>query len=429
MLKRFICIIAVIACFALNVGVARASSGYVSGTVRFTQMQGNYCPTGRDCTGARYLESAFEQPAALRNIQVLIVDASDTSTVWGQGVSSSSGYFNIAWNNGSAGTLAAKIQIKYRHQDTRFEIRSFTSNGIYFGTTATFTLANGTTSGSPQASGTYTWGSAASPSYLSNLYDGARRMWTDSLTSSGLMGSKFTNIQIKAWSCADGKDSPGCECATSCASGSTVKIGTATMALLPQSRIMHELGHIVSSLASERAGGFTDASYNYPLTAPGPVSWWATLPEWKAVSFEEGLASYYADTALYTPDAVVPATCVGAGSCWEWLEDSKSSTFGCPGDEDRWPRSVEKYLWDVYDSAEDSNYADTVEVVFWKTINTLYHYDPGTGDHQKDEIWNSSFSAVDNFDGQSAYDFRWNLQNSYGFDTSALYQHNCWPGG
>jgi hypothetical protein len=44
------------------------TSGWVKGRLQFFQNQGNFCPTGRNCTGANYLQSEWHtnQPSRRR---------------------------------------------------------------------------------------------------------------------------------------------------------------------------------------------------------------------------------------------------------------------------------------------------------------------------------------------------------------------------
>lgn len=72
---------------------ASAASGTVSGYLLFFQNQGNFCPSHKSCTGAKYVESQYQTNMAVQDAKVYIRRASD-HVVIGQGISSSTGNFH-----------------------------------------------------------------------------------------------------------------------------------------------------------------------------------------------------------------------------------------------------------------------------------------------------------------------------------------------
>lgn len=393
---------------------AFAATGWVSGKLQFWQKQGNYCPTGRDCTAANYPQSQFDKAQPLAELQVQVVNASNTATVYGNGVTDVNGNYLFQWTTPST-PPTAKILWKYRQKDTRFEVRSAQSNGIYYTTSGNITLTSGTTQGSPQVLSTFTTGSSGSPNHVANLYDGAFRQWYWALSYSGLMQSLFTVIQIRAFD--------NSSCPTSCAGGTTVTIDSTNSALMPQGRILHELGHIANGLSKP----FTATlAYNYPTQCTGCGTWSLNTAEWMSAGFEEGLATFVGDVAMYWHWATQPTTCLSSGSCaltTFHIEDSSGTS--CGTDQNRWPINVDRYIWDVYDSVDDPGFVDTTSINYWQIFTTLNAYPSGTANNQIDEPWNSTFTAVDNYDGRSSADFEFRLNALYSINSATLRSNNC----
>jgi hypothetical protein len=393
---------------------AYAVDGYVSGTLKFWNKQGNYCPSGRDCTGARYPQSAFDSPQAVRDAQVQVLD--QNWAVIGQGSSDTNGNFGIYWYRATQPT-SGLILWKARQKDSRFEIVSYQSGGIYYLWTGSFSLTSGTWSGSPQNVGTFTWGSSASPNYIANLYDGAWRSWNYALGTSGWLYAYMTNVKIRAFSAPYA-------CLTSCALPQIgeLLIDSTNATLMPQSRIMHELGHYAAYVAKPIQ---YPLEYSYPNLCTNCSGWTYTSAEWQSAAFEEGLASFIATATMYSSANPNPTNCLSTGPCaLDATNNVEASTglWSCAQDEGRWTRSHERYLWDVYDSVDDG---ETISSPFWYFVSTMVTYPGGTGDHQADEPWNSSYTAIDNADGRSSGDFLYHYQNRFGTDTTLPALNNC----
>jgi hypothetical protein len=397
-----------------------AAGGYVSGKLEFWQKQGNYCPSSRDCTHTNYREAShFDRLQPIREAKVEIVNATDSGVVYGTGTTDTSGNYKIQWTStGSAPSI--KVLWKTRHKDTRFEIRSASSNGIYFFTSSgSVQLTNGTTSGSPQALPNYSWGNSASPNALANLYDGAHRTWFYALSYSGLMQSRFTNVQVKAFDATD--------CPTSCANGGTktVTIDSTGSAFQPQGRIMHELGHIASYLSEPVA---LTIAYDHPNQCTGCGSWSLTSGEWSSAGFEEAIATLIGDVSIYWYDSPEPHTCLSSSSCGSSFntETSLGTSGNCTTTERRSAMQRIRYLWDVYDNVNDSGYNDTHHIQYFEFFTTLDNYGPGVNNNQANEPWtNSNYNTVDNYDGRGTDDFVANLNALYSIDSTVQRTNNC----
>lgn len=394
---------------------AFAASGYVSGTLKFWNKQGNYCPNTRNCTGATYPQSQYDNAQPVKEVQVQVLD--NTWAVLGEGTSDTSGNFKIYWYRSTL-PPSGMILWKARQKDSRWQIVSASTGGIYVNWTGTFTLINGTTYSNPQNVGTFVWGSSASPNHVANLYDGAWRQWNYALSGSGHLSANMTNVTIRAFD--------NTTCPSSCSRGwfNDILIDSPQAALTPQGRIMHEMGHFAVYVAKPYNPAM---GYDYPNQCRYCGTWGPTTQEWQSAAFEEGIASFFATAAMYSAANPNPTDCLSAGYCELWWNNIETSTGwgSCSAGEDRWPLSHERYLWDVYDSVVDGNYSDTISVPFWYFISSLLNYPTGTNDQQHDEPWNASYSAIDDYDGRSSGDFYYNFYVRFGIDTAYQVVSNC----
>ncbi len=388
-----------------------ASSGTIAGKLYFYQNQGNYCPTGRDCTGARYREAEYHTNQPIANAKVYIRRKSD-DTVLGQGTTGTDGAYSIHWTDPSTSAdVEGQIVFRGENKDGRFQIRN-TDLG-YWIWWSNVTLQRGETT----EAGTRTWGNSSSPHALSNLYDGANSMWSSSLTNSARMRAKFTDLDIVAY---DGE-----ACPTSCASGpkNRVTIDSSESAYRPQARVMHEMGHIASYLASDgykQAGSGTDA-YCFGGES-SPCGWGMTEAEWAAVHFEEAFATFLGDVAFYGHSALEPRTCNSSSSCGNHDLETSGGT-SCPTDDNRRPINAVRYFWDVYDDHSDYTGESLSESMF-VFIDTMHDYENGVGDGQRNEVWDADLSSIDDRDGRSCIDFRENMKKD-GPDSTLQLAHNC----
>lgn len=408
------------ACWLLSTNAAQAASGYVSGYLQHYQNQGNYCANdGRSCYNATYLESEFHTPVPVRNVELYIRNKNDV--VIGTGHTDTNGYYNMYWSSPTMPT-AASVYWTMRHWDGRFQV--FTSSGatgiLWF---SGFNVVNGTTFSAPQNLSTATWGSAGAPHQYTNAYDGAEKMWRNSLSWSTRMNSTFSNLSIRAFS-----DSvPYANCGTSCAFGSLNLIQLdANAAYKPQARIMHEMGHIASYKSNPFING---GNYCYPATA-GTCGWSLTTAEWRAASFEEGLATFFGDTALYWGPNPEPLTCLSVGACSRAAANNVETSTGtvCGVGEDRWALSVDRYLRDMYDTVDDPGFNEAMYRPYSEFFDVLAQFSAGTANHQGDEPWNASYTAIDNYDGRAATDdFAFNFTSLTGLTSVNQYTYNCTP--
>ncbi|AKI99243.1 hypothetical protein ATI61_106618 [Archangium gephyra] len=413
----------------LGASSTQAASGYVRGRMQFWQNQGNYCPNTRDCTGAVYTQAQFQTYQPVRNARVYVW-SDQANAVIGQGATDLNGDYTISWYY--AGTTPPTGVYVYwvpDHKDGRFYIRY--SNGTYrWYPTGYFTLLNGTTSTSPQNIGTAAWGSSSYADEWANTYDGAELMWREGLNYFGVMQSNFTNVEIRGFA----NDMPGFngECPTSCANGYSKRVQLDVgAAYAPQGRVMHEMGHIASYLAHPYSGTGGNG-YCYPSTSnfPDKCQWWTlNTAEHGSAAFEEALATFLADSALYYPNAPAPHSCLAsAAPCAPGqfnLETSSGSA--CASGENRWPLTAMRFLWDVYDSVDDQESVAEGAGNYWKMLNVMALYDNGTESLQISEPWNSNYSAIDNWDGRGSYSYRLNYFNKNGTSVYVPYSRNCSP--
>jgi hypothetical protein len=398
-------------------GTASASSGYVRARVQFFQNQGGYCPTSRDCTGARYLASQFHTYLPIGDTRIWIRRDSD-GTVIGQGSTDADGYFTIRWSDpSSSGSVAATFAWQAEHKDGRFAVRN--ADGLTFRMSSSpFLLTSGTTAGAPTELGNRRWGTSSSPHAIANVYEGATRMWNVLKSSNRMLGA-FTDVEILAFDSA--------RCGTSCASGKTIVLDD-NAAYAPQARVMHEMGHVASTLSNKNQTRSLPPNI-YCFIDTANCGWSLNSQEWQAAAFEEGLATFYGDVALYTAAATAPHTCyASAAPCGTGTFNVEtSSRSSCATGESRWALSTVRYLRDAYDDGVDYT-GETLSAPYHAFFDTVHAFDEGTWEDQKEEYWNADYSALDDKDGRSAHDFR-DVWIPWGTDSTTQYQGNCSPVG
>ncbi|PTL83442.1 hypothetical protein [Vitiosangium sp. GDMCC 1.1324] len=409
----------------LGASPTRAASGYVRGRMQFWQYQGNYCPSYRNCQGAAYTQDQFQTYQPVRNARVYIWSDSANGVI-GQGSTDVNGDYTVSWYSpGTTSPTGVYVYWVPDQKDGRFYLRY--SNGTYrWYPTNYFTLTNATTSTSPQNIGTAAWGT----DQWANAYDGAERMWRDGLDYFGVMQSYFTGVEIRGF--ANSMPDFNGTCNTSCANGATKRVQLdENAAFAPQGRVMHEMGHIASYLAKPYNGAGGNG-YCYPSTSnfPAGCQWWTlNTAEHGTAAFEEALATFLADSALYWPDSPEPHSCLAASApCATGsfnLETSSGSA--CATGESRWPLTAMRFLWDVYDSVDDQETVAEGAGNYWKMLNVLALYDNGTSTLQIDEPWNATYTAIDNWDGRGSYSYRMNYFNKNGTTVYTPYVRNCSP--
>jgi hypothetical protein len=403
---------------------ALATSGTVTGRFLFFQNQGNFCPTSRNCTGAKYPQSWYQQNGPIIHTKVFLRRSSD-NVILGQGTTDLNGSFTISWSDPSTnGHVEAQLIWVGENKDGYFAIRS-ASGAQWVFTTPHVLLRNDASQ--PANLGTKVWGTTGAPNALANVYDGAARMWLQSLSQSNRMLTMMGGLEIRAFD-----DS----CPTSCADGpaNIIKLDSGSP-YSPQNRVMHEMGHIASYRAS-RDGSFCQPGgcmfYSWPngdCAANG--GWDLTSREWEAAAFEEAIATHFADVALYHPNAVTPHTCLSSSACGTGSFNIETSfPGGCiPVGQglERMVLSHIRYHWDNYDSVDDGNDINFSRGV-WEALDTLHAFDNGPDNRQKNESHRFGCVFVDDLDGRSPKDFleNWSI---WGTSSHNQYNQNCGSAG
>lgn len=390
------------------------SCGYIAGTLQFNQWQGGFCPTTRDCTGASYLQAEFGTYVALRDTKFQIL--AESGSLIGSGATDANGNFIASWCiSGTVSTVDARVTWRAEHKDNRFFVRDANGTAYALNSTA-FQLLAGTTSGSPQRlANPLRWGQPGLPNPVANIYDGAWRTWNSLRVANRTLGA-LNNLEIRADSTV---------CPTSCAFGESNLIHLDLNAeYSPQARVMHEIGHIVSHRASKDGGFRSSGAYCFPNTGSG-CGWTFDTEEWASVGFEEGFATFLGDTALYVKNATRPHTCYASAQACASGYFEIDITGTCVAGQNRWPITVSRYLWDVYDSSAD-RIGENVDRSLSEILDTIYAFPNGEDNHQKDEPWFGS--NLDDLDGRSAEDFRYHLHQA-GVSTYEAFQGNCSPVG
>ena len=387
-------------------GLAEAASGTVRGTWRNYQNQGNYCnPAGRDCTGARYVFAEYHTYHPISDTKLYVKDPD--GVVIGTGVTDATGGFSIVWNRAST-PAHVRVYWQFEHKDDRFKIRGETGGVI-----ALWTWEIDVTNGGITDAGTISAGTSTSISGLANIYDGADRMWNDSLVFSGRMQNVFTGLTIRAY--------PD-DCPTACASsGSNLVKMPEGSDFKPQGRILHEMGHIAAGKAA--GGGMDPGSYCYPdETSSCDQGWSFTSDEWRGVALKEAMATVLGDIAIYWGNAVDPRSCLSSGECpaAASIEDS----IACSGTVGRRAMQMDRYLWDIYDTAADGN--DNVDEAYFVFADTLAAIPSGTSWGQLSSYKNGS-GDVDCWDCFHPWEWRNAVLNHWSgaAETDDLYFQNC----
>ncbi len=399
---------------SLSAGAAfGATSGTVTGKLQFFQNQGNYCPASRDCTGARYVQAEYGTFQPIAHALVYLYDTNGAPI--GASMVADDGTFMISWYSANNANQGA-IRWFYEHDALRFVIRSSDGSQRQAYSSA-FSITNGTTFNSPQAIGTFSWGSSASPNEYMNVFDGAEKMWRFALNSSYAMQSYFNGLDV--WVNSN-------DCSTSCANGSTMIVKLDPNAeFKPQARILHEMGHIASYLSSNDQEYRFSGTYNFPLLNQETGTWNLTSAEWGSVQFEEGVATFFGDAAFYGPANPTPFTCNSTGVCNSFDTELSTGANNCVTNEDRQVLSVVRFLRDAYDANSDWA-GDDVQQPLYDFVDTITVAGNGRGEGQKNEPWDiNNPNQHDDDDGRSAVDFRRNFKTRTGVSIWKMWNRNC----
>lgn len=426
----------IVAVGLLAASSSHAATGWVKGYAKFYNNMGNYCPSGENCSGARYTQSSHNTYLGIPDAKVNVYGSGHT--LIGSGTTNSSGYFNIFWNSGAASTpSAAHIHVYPIHKDNRFRLRKADTSS-YHGNTSTFALSSGSTTDV----GSRYWSSS---DYFKN-YWAAWKLWTRLDDSNG-MTARFNDVWIYGFADSIGNGTGNVTCTTSCARGWYDQGGGPGWAndhpsvllndgaeLLTIHRIMHEIGHVVHYFAGNRFrfGG----SYNYL----GDSGWSMTDRERRPAALSEGFATFVSMAGLYNDHATEPMECFSSGHCYSSGRDIEESQYtvsgGCTGvtEPGRWPVNSTRYFWDIYDEVDDGR--DGLDANFHDVIDTFYHYTCSGkpdcyGYQQKHSQFDfvaddlSSISYESNLDAGHQWEFQREMDEEESISSSEEYYNNC----
>jgi hypothetical protein len=399
--------------------------GYVSGTWKFWNKNGNYCPTTNACVGSRYTQDSYNTLLPISNAAVLAVDSA-TGHVLGQGVTATDGTFSFSWSGVNANPI--RVVVFPQQKDGRFSIWN-SSGGVVSNTTGPLVPTFPTTN-----AGMWYVGSSISPNWYYNAYWAVERQWRDVLALVGVELDKFTNIQIRGFA-RNMPDFLG-DCQSSCSNGGLKSVQLDDGAgLMPQGRAMHEMGHIAEYVAHPWS---RTMNYNWPDTSTFSAmgDWSRSSGEWGAPAFEEAFATHYGNIAFWNDNSTTPTTCTSAATCYQngapiSNSDIEASSYpfatnncstAAAAPEARWPLSQMRYLWDVFDNhfdADGDEYSAN-QGDFWMHLAVLANYPNGTGTDQIDE-------PLTNRDGRGSGSYHDNYLSMTTHDTGLLRTDNCSP--
>lgn len=413
-MKRLILIGAMLA----SSGVAMAAEGTATGRIEHFNRMGNFCPTGRDCTGSKYLQSQFNVYRPVRHVKVYLRDSA--SNVIGQGVTNTAGNFTINWFSPS---MPSSVHITWHaeHKDNRFTLYSADGGTWWFWTGSRAPVNGGTTS-----FGTLAWGSSSAPHDITNWYDGAHRTWWDSLFWSTRQSAVFTNVSVYLGST---------RCPTSCASGDSNQVWMdPNSAYAPHERIMHELGHVASDRGHEGGNYWAMSDYCFPGTGGG-CGWNQTQAEWLQSAMEEATASTYATFGLYSSNAVAPHDClISQAACPTGtfnLETSSGNT--CATNENRFQLTAARVFWDLHDTRVDTvdGFTDSASASIDQMVDAFTRFPNGRSNRQKNEGWACFIVEElgscwpDNRDARNMDDYRQHYFEETGISGFSQLRMNC----
>lgn len=388
-------------------------SGTVTGTLYYYNNLGQYCPSsGRSCTGSNYNQAEFGSNLPFRDMAVALLV---NGVAAGVGTTNSSGSFTINWYYPLSGTpTSATLEFYGRHKDGHFQIMDpdGTSHRFYWNGTVTY--------GGTANWGSQTWGSSGAANAFANAYAAAWRTWYYAFAYSTLLVAYLNDLEI--WV----NTSTGNTFFTP--SGFHIEIDSSN--LWEYFTMYHEMGHAASYKASSGQSFAYGGDYCYPSTGSCAQHSF-TSQEWGAAQFEEGFATAIGNISQFWSSATDPYACFGKsnGACpaddGSTSMDLETSLFtSCTSADSRREINVAKYIRDLYDSS------DVVNLSFSQTLGGVYYLASGTGEDQKDEPWNSGYTALDDRDGgRSAKDYQQKVDTQYNIsssDSAYLYDDaNC----
>ncbi len=413
----------------LGVSQVMAASGTVTGKLYVYINQGQSCDSSTmNCSAARFL-TPTDPWQVIKETKVEVAD--QNGAIIGVSNTDSNGNFSINWTRSSTPTKA-HVRWVYAHKDNRFRVVPPSNNtSVYYSSTWEFNVTNGQTT----AIGNAYFGDTEER----QVYDSSYRMWDQAIKYSGVGGSVFYDVRL-----APNDPDTNTGRASASTSEALIRLGPVS-ARYPLSDVQHEIGHALHRPTDTSVRAVV--AYNYPLAcsnggckgddaacAADPVCTEGhslTSQEWKATGFPEAIGTHLGMVASYWYWAVQPQFCINSltpcGSSGNNLETSSQS---CGTGAGRFELSAITYLWDVYDSVNDSHYNDAVgadnTTAFWygSMVDALSTYPAGFGNGQANEPWtNNTFTVTDSLDGRSTSDY----QGKLGATSSTQRTNNCNP--
>ena len=209
-------------------------------------------------------------------------------------------------------------------------------------------------------------------------------------------------------------------CDSSCASGKVVILDTGEDTPWSYStRTAHELGHIASDQLSQLAEARSCSDYSLS----GPYYQMNTR-EHSCASYEEGFAQFIGDVSRYSWNASASADVCLTGQiedCSIDYDTSYPGGVGCNTDQGRWPLSVARFFWDLYDGPGDS---DSIGEPYYRIVENNYNFLLGSANNQRDEPFSPDGTVADQ-DGKGVTDYKSLYNSTYSIDLSVPYVYNC----
>ncbi len=357
----------------------------------------------------------------------------------------------------------------YKHKDSRFAFRQLSSGAPsqLINDTSSVVLYHGGNTVS-----TWNFGSSGAPHTLMNLYWAAWKMW-NKLKLSGRMTTYFTNVDLLAFEKTAAPYYTTTNCATSsCALAAMKNLtaitspqrpayanqvptiildGNAATPYSPQTRVMHEMGHIADFLSGPNAGLVRSTGYCY--TGIGNCDWTYTSSEYRPTALTEGLATFLAVSAFHNDNTAETYVCTANGNavavagthCYPGgvtgaytLEVRPAGACGMA--EGRRALNAMRFFWDIYDVAADGT--DATDKDFFNILDALSTwpcpaypacYSAGQLHDQFTNVPSTLYSATPDssplteLDQGNAWSFRNVMLNNYtpSTDVQGAYYQNC----
>ena len=145
--------------------------------------------------------------------------------------------------------------------------------------------------------------------------------------------------------------------------------------------------------------------------------------EWKSRAFEEGIATFFADAAMYQDTAVEPASCNSISYC-DGTDSELETNSDCdePENQGRWALSYMRGLWDTYDEHNDS---ESTNWAYWYHFTALNEFPSGTGFWDAGGVWDDTYSYFDEPDVRSAIQYRYWMYSRRGVWVDVPFLNNC----